>query len=240
MLTKKGPPNSAAITRAPAAVAGVGCAGPMAHAQRHWHIDRARRLHLREGNGAAFHSALSEALRAQEPIPGEAAPLACDPFKLNVLLHDASVWGLSMSPPFLWRAKKHGEGKMTNDAPVLLAAGQSCDTLWYIDTERRAWSWTAAGKRSVGAAPVPGSASIVAIDLGHLTVVLETGERWCWLGSGWLRLPAITDSGPGAIRVRILEGIVSAAGHLQPGEFHTLPEQLARDLIVRRVAVVAD
>ena len=82
-----------------------------------------RRLRLREADGSELHISLREMIRTQESLPGAAAPLACDPFRLHVMLADGGIWALSLRQPAVWRAQNR-EAQVTQNtdaAPRILA-----------------------------------------------------------------------------------------------------------------------
>lgn len=215
--------------------AGIACGGPIAHDQRHWLVDAERRLHVRDVSPDS-HLPAAVAFGLRLPIPGNAAPVACDPFRLLVLLDNADAFRLDSQHKPIWRplTRFQQEMNMTEDnGPMLVAAGTICGGgFWCATADRRLWAWHGGARTALAPDPVPGEQRIIALDTARgLTVLLETGERLAWLNGGWGRLPGLLDSA-GIVRCECVRGISLGGGKdIASGDVIDLPEGEARRLL---------
>jgi hypothetical protein len=209
------------------------CAGAPEHAIRHWVVDSERRLHFRNTGAGSIRPELSFALTL--PIPGVAPPITCDAARLIVLLNDGSGWRLDVRR-HQWTplTKECYMAQSKSSSPAIVAAGSSCGYLWVVDRDRRAWTWSPTGRGAVGEARVPGEARVAAVDVALKTVLLEDGERYAWLASGWTRLQSLLGPAEAAtMRVVVVSGFCAGPPHgdVYPGQVIELPEAEARRLM---------
>jgi hypothetical protein len=221
---------------APLAV-GVACDGSPAHVLRHYVVDAERRLRWREATrDAPLPDALRHALTF--PIPGMAPVLLVDTDRLVALLADGAAWRLDTRGAPRWRPLT-AECDMAHrsNPPAFIAGGSACGGFWVATPDRRLWSWRAGSRAPIGETPVPGDARILGLDVQNATAVLETGERFGWIGGRWARLASLLEGGTGALRVRCIQGIALGPPHgdMLPGQILDLPEVEARRLLARGV-----
>jgi hypothetical protein len=80
------------------------------------------------------------------------------------------------------------------------------------------------GTRVVCDVPVPGNARIVCLQADGPVVLLETGQRFAWCGSGYVELPGVFDI-PGSVTVRVRNDYQRGPGWVIPkGGTMELPE----------------
>jgi hypothetical protein len=198
-----------------------------------WVANEARLLSVRALTpDEPIPDALERAL-SRSAIPGTASVLACDAWRLLVLLRDGSAWRFDWRG---WRPRWVDQVR-EDQMHAITVAGSGCDgQLWVCDPERRLWRWATDGRSPIGAR-VPGTEPVVAVDIESATVMLGDGSVFSWLCGRWVPMPAVTHTGA-TVRIRVIGtvGICCTKGDVFPGAELELPEPEARDFINRGVA----
>jgi hypothetical protein len=171
------------------------------------------------------------------PVPGTAAVLTFDPWRLLAVLSSGAVWRLGWRDGAAWRTETR-ECEMETNEVKFLAAGVGCGVLWVVTADRRIWTWSGTARAATDAPPVPGESRILAV---------EDGQRLSWAAGSWARLPELgsgKDGTPGMVRVRALSGMCLAVDgkprDVFEGDVVEIPERDARPLLARRVLELAD
>ena len=218
---------------------GVCCAGAdLGHPTRTWTMDADRRFSILEPSRK--HPLPGELLSALRlPVPGKAEVLTFSPWRLTAVLSSGAVWRLSWREVQMWRTEsKECDMPENLEKSAFIAAGTGCGHTWVVDAARRIFTLGHGGRVATTAPAIPGSARPLAVDIASRTVVLESGERYCWAGGPWKRLGALSESdgaSPGMVKVRMLSGVRLAVGDRYPGDILELPESEARTLLARGI-----